>query len=144
MRWWILGSLPCSKRSLQAGVQIRSDESVGMCWPAGQGWPGVSDNIRVQSIQSAASLETLPPVLVWLTRRTGRIFFCSAGLMPRNLGPRRRGPCAVDIPGSGPSWKRFAWRPISPTSCAAWDMQSERQASKQRQPEGEPHSAQLI
>ncbi|MCP9773812.1 polyphosphate kinase 1 [Synechococcus sp. Tobar12-5m-g] len=121
----------------QAGVKI--DLIIrGMCCLR-PGLAGVSENIRVQSIIGRFLEHSR---LFWFGNNgEPEIYFGSADWMPRNLDRRVEAVTPVDDPKLRAQLERLLDGYFS-DNCSAWDMQSDG-TFVQRQPEGEPRSAQL-
>jgi polyphosphate kinase len=121
----------------QAGVTI--DLIIrGMCCLR-PGLAGVSENIRVQSIIGRFLEHSR---LFWFGNNgEPEIYFGSADWMPRNLDRRVEAVTPVDDPKLMAQLERLLDAYFS-DNCSAWDMRSDG-TFVQRQPEGEPRSAQI-
>ena len=121
----------------QAGVKI--DLIIrGMCCLR-PGLAGVSENIRVQSIIGRFLEHSR---LFWFGNNgEPEIYFGSADWMPRNLDRRVEAVTPVDDPKLRAQLERLLDAYLS-DNCSAWDMRSDG-TFVQRQPEGEPRSAQI-
>ena len=121
----------------QAGVTI--DLIIrGMCCLR-PGVAGVSENIRVVSIIGRFLEHSR---LFWFGNNgEPEIFFGSADWMPRNLDRRVEAVTPVDDPKLRAQLERLLDAYFS-DNCSAWDMHSDG-TFVQRQPEGEPRSAQI-
>ena len=122
-----------SKAGVKIDLIIR-----GMCCLR-PGLAGVSENIRVQSIIGRFLEHSR---LFWFGNNgEPEIYFGSADWMPRNLDRRVEAVTPVDDPKLRAQLERLLDAYLS-DNCSAWDMRSDG-TFVQRQPEGEPRSAQI-